>query len=298
MAGTIEKYEPVDRQELHQYYSSILNCMPYLVYWVDKNCELLGCNQQYSQLLELKNIKDFTGSPYERVAKAARWSDAEAEVYRIEDMSVVFNGQARQSELVPPFKQQDDSLKYYLCNRHPLFNLNAQLIGIVIIMLEVSEAAYQEQRQRIKPNKSLKSSSTVKNHAPRVLIVEDNLVAKQVEEALLLALKCEVDTATSGTQALTLFEPGKYDLVIMDIGLEDTSGYVLSKQFRAMEKNSEFQVPIVALTSFQADLVKHDCDHYAMNGVISKPLTAEQADQIVQHYVYLKEVEVSGLIQV
>ena len=171
------------------------------------------------------------------------------------------------------------------------------MIGAVIVMVELTEQLFHEQRLIREAAQPLDSPAVSKGEAPRVLIVEDNFVAKQVEEALLLALKCDVDTAATGQQALILFEPGKYDLVVMDIGLEDTSGYVLSKQFRQMEKNSNFHVPIIALTSFQADLVKYDCDYYFMDGVISKPLTAEQADQIVQHYVYRNNTAVTGLKQ-
>ena len=70
---------------------------------------------------------------------------------------------------------------------------------------------------------------------------------------------------------------------------------MLSKQFRQLEKGTKFHVPIIALTSFEADLVKYDCDYYFMDGVISKPLSAEQANQIVQHYIYHKNTTVNGL---
>jgi CheY-like chemotaxis protein len=92
-----------------------------------------------------------------------------------------------------------------------------------------------------------------------------------------------------------LFEPGRYDLVFMDIGLEDTSGYVVSKKFRQLEKDTEHHVPIIALTSYEADIVKYDCDDYTMEGALTKPLTSEQAKQIIQHYIYHIDIPVRGL---
>ena len=81
----------------------------------------------------------------------------------------------------------------------------------------------------------------------------------------------------------------------MDIGLQDTSGYVVSKKLREMEKNTEYHVPIIALTSYQADVVKYDCNDYFMDGVITKPLSNKQAEQIIKRYVYHENIEISGL---
>lgn len=94
---------------------------------------------------------------------------------------------------------------------------------------------------------------------------------------------------------MQLFDPGKYDLVLMDIGLADTSGYVVAKQLRNKEKGTNHHVPIIALTGYEAEVVKYDCEQYFMEGAITKPLTSEQAEQIIQHYVYHMDVEVKGL---
>nr|WP_232002710.1 response regulator [Legionella sainthelensi] len=130
---------------------------------------------------------------------------------------------------------------------------------------------------------------------PKVLMVEDNVIAQNVEKALLTALNCQVDIANSADNAVKLFKPGKYDLVLMDIGLEDSSGYIVAKQLRQKERETEHHVPIIALTGFEADVVKYDCQHYFMEGAISKPLTCEQAEQIIKHYVYHMDVPVRGL---
>lgn len=294
MVDKNKKNKHMEPHELHQYYAAILNCMPYWVYWVDKNCVLQGCNARFTELLGLKNIQDFSGTPYQKLAQATQWSPTVIDAFRLDDMSVIFSGEAMHERAIPPIQFPDGTLHHFICNRDPLLDQAERVIGAVVVLLEVPEQRHQQAKVMSQPVIRAPNPMT---RAPRVLIVEDNLVAKQVEEALLLALNCDVDCADSGAQALALFQPGKYDLVIMDIGLEDTSGYVLSKQFRQFEKEKEgdLHVPIIALTSFEADLVKYDCDYYFMDGVISKPLTAEQADQIVQHYIYHKNTTVNGL---
>ncbi|WP_232220555.1 response regulator [Legionella tunisiensis] len=61
-------------------------------------------------------------------------------------------------------------------------------------------------------------------------MIEDNTIAQKAAQSLLMQLDCQVDVAESGDKAALLFQPGKYDLVFMDIGLEDTSGYVVAKK--------------------------------------------------------------------
>ena len=291
MVNLDQKNKQAELQEIHQYYSAILNCMPNWIYWIDQSCVLQGCNAKFIELLGLKNINDFSGSPYQKLAQISQWSPTVIDAFRLDDMSVVFSGQAMHDRDLPPILFRDGTIHHFTCNRDPIFDARGRVVGAVVVLIEIPEP---------RPKKTLEPQVTQPipgplNRSPRVLIVEDNLVAKQVEESLLRALNCEVDCADTGQQALALFQPGRYDLVIMDIGLEDTSGYILSKQFRQLEKSTAFHVPIIALTSFEAELVKYDCDYYFMDGVISKPLSAEQADQIVQHYIYHKNVTVTGL---
>lgn len=290
MVDENKKSKQIELQDVHQYYSTILNCVPNWIYWIDKDCVLQGCNKLFTQFLGLKNVNDFAGTPYLKLAQVAQWSPTVIDAFRLDDMSVVFSGQPMHDRDLPPILFQDGTIHHFICNRDPLLDQRGRVMGAVIVLIEVPES----RPKQTKPSFSAQTRDP-ENRTPRVLIVEDNLVAKQVEESLLRALNCEVDCAATGQQATALFQPGIYDLVIMDIGLEDTSGYVLSKQFRQLEKGSKFHVPIIALTSFEADLVKYDCDYYFMDGVISKPLSAEQAEQIVQRYIYHKNTTVNGL---
>lgn len=89
----------------------------------------------------------------------------------------------------------------------------------------------EEQLQKVATKEKIKPSPAKRIEEPKILMVEDNFVAQKVEEALLKELQCQVDIADTGDKALNLFDPGKYDMVFMDIGLEDTSGYLVAKKF-------------------------------------------------------------------
>ncbi len=286
---------------VHQYYMDIINCMPNSVYWMDLDCELKGCNHNFVKLLGLNDLHDFKGTPYHLLEKHAHWPKEWVDSLKLDDMSVIFSGKPRYNVQEPPLflEHPDDKAEHgvinYFSTRIPLFDKKKEVIGLVVILTNVADYQYMLLPAAEVLSSDVNAMTSSNERSPRILMVEDNLIAQKVEQALMITLGCEVDTAESGEVAERLFEPGKYDIVLMDIGLQDTSGYIVAKKLREKEKGTSYHVPIIALTSYQADIVKYDCRDYFMNGVITKPLTAEQAQQILDHYVYHKNVDVSGL---
>lgn len=131
----------------------------------------------------------------------------------------------------------------------------------------------------------------------RVLVVEDMDIIQLVTKTLLYEAGFEVDIAASGEEAVEMFEPGKYGLVYMDIGLPKMNGYETTKAIREKEKSlkSEIQIPIIALTGHGAVDVKNFCGDAGMQGILSKPLSREQAERVWQSYGKHQEVAVPGL---
>jgi CheY-like chemotaxis protein len=191
-----------------------------------------------------------------------------------------------------PIQNGKEDRLHFSITRVPLLNAKKQVTGLVVILKDIA-SLITPQYALSEPAATYRYDSFTK--PLRVLVVEDNVIAQQVEQALLEGLNCQVDVAKSGDAATQLFQPGKYDIVFMDIGLEDTTGYVVSKSLRDIEKNTGLKVPIIALTSYEADIVKYDCDDYFMDGVITKPMSCEQAMQIIKHFVYHEDVAIDGL---
>ncbi len=281
---------------IHQHYMEIINALPDIVYWVDVNCNLIGCNNNFVNLLGIQELRDFKGTPYQQMDKCAHWQETRIETFRLDDMKVIFSGEARTNVEEEPILDEQGKTLYFKSNRVPMFDQNRNVIGMVVVLTDISAIKKLEERLKPEPEERRSRENLFKNgRFPTVLMIEDNLIAQNVEKAMLTSLNCQVDIADTGDKALKLFDPGKYDLVLMDIGLEDTSGYVVAKQLRSMEKDTEYHVPIIALTGYEADVVKYDCEQYFMEGAITKPLTSEQAEQIIKHYVYHQNVSVDGL---
>lgn len=281
---------------IHEYYMEIINSMPNIVYWVDTECNLTGCNKNFTKLLKLNRLNDLKGTPYDKMEKYGRWNKERVAELRLDDMKVIFSGIPQHHVKEKAIAAGQGKEYYFLSSRVPMYNRNKDIIGLIVILHDISlQKEVESQIDVVAEKIEHEDHHLEEGFLPSVLMVEDNIIAQNVEKALLTALHCQVDIADSADSAEKLFYPGKYDLVLMDIGLEDSSGYVVAKKFRQKEKDTQFHVPIIALTGFEADIVKYDCQHYFMEGAISKPLTCEQAEQIIKHYVYHMDVPVRGL---
>ncbi|KTC93027.1 MULTISPECIES: response regulator [Legionella] len=310
MSRSIKSTSPKNTMDMNQFYLDVIDCMPNIVYLLDKHCSLIGCNRNFRSLLGIDNNEEIIGSrPYKKLTSHANWSAERSEMLKRDDINALLSKEPIYDVQEAPVVNKNSDIVYYLSKRIPLFDKNEEVIGLVCVLTDITETKrIKEQLRKVKnqlqaynekPITIAPTQQNIENFSdkkpPRVLMVEDNSIAQKAAQSLLMQLDCHVDVAESGDKAALLFEPGKYDLVFMDIGLEDTSGYVVSKKIRQLEQGTEYHVPIIALTGYQADIVKYDCDDYSMEGALTKPLTTEQAKQIIQHYIYHIDIPIHGL---
>jgi len=95
MARKIKASPPKSALAIHTLYMEILNSVPDIVYWIDENCVLTGCNGAFVKWLGLKGLKDFSGTPYEQMAKFGKCVENRIETFKLDDMAVLFSGQAK-----------------------------------------------------------------------------------------------------------------------------------------------------------------------------------------------------------
>lgn len=129
------------------------------------------------------------------------------------------------------------------------------------------------------PHRNFSTKGNLKN--PKILLVEDNHIISRISKELLEGLDCKVDIAETGTKALELANQYHYDLVLMDIGLPDISGYEVSAKIRSSKNNVISTVPIIAITAHTEEEERQRCLDVGMNQMITKPLTHEIAKSII-----------------
>lgn len=287
-------------------YIQAFQFIPGYAYILDKNGILLDCNARLLQLLQLSHIPSTNpGSLYKMLSEHGLWTDEQTKILKKNDIDVIVSGEARIDTQELPIINAKGDATYYLTSRIPLLDNNHHVNGLLVLLADITHERYlsdqvekmTQQLQKQNANTTHSTNHTIspqKTTPPMILIVEDNAIAQKAAQAILMNNDCIVDMAQNDIEFLATFKPGKYDLVFMDIGLENTSGYMMAKQIRSQEKNTSYHVPIIALTGYEADTVQFDCDYYQMEGVITKPLTTEQVKQIIQHYVFHINLEITG----
>lgn len=118
----------------------------------------------------------------------------------------------------------------------------------------------------------------------KILIIEDDVVTAMAEKSIFQGdVNCQIEVARSGSEAIKLTSTNAYDLIMMDLGLGDTTGYAVTEQIRANGMN--IKTVIVALTAHTKEAVEAECLKVGMNGVESKPLLPGVAKRIVSEFI-------------
>ncbi|EKD74007.1 MAG: hypothetical protein ACD_45C00114G0001 [uncultured bacterium] len=117
------------------------------------------------------------------------------------------------------------------------------------------------------------------------MLVEDNHIAQQTISALLSSFQCKPILAETGEAALKLFKPGRYDLIIIDIGLPNMQGDMVAKKIREKENNSVFKVPIIALTAHATTAERKQHAACGIKKTYSKPLLRHQIATLIQNII-------------
>ncbi len=101
----------------------------------------------------------------------------------------------------------------------------------------------------------------------RILIVDDEpSMTKGLQFSLEKQEGYEVDAAYDGQEALDLFEPDKYDLVLLDLMLPKIDGMEVCRRIREIS-----DVPIIMLSAKDADMDKIMGLEYGADDYITKP---------------------------
>ncbi|OCH98096.1 hypothetical protein A8135_13120 [Legionella jamestowniensis] len=110
---------------------------------------------------------------------------------------------------------------------------------------------------------------------PTILLVEDNMVALKVLEAMVAKAGCPYKSAISGEEGLELATNEHFDLIITDIGLPGISGNEMTQQIRALEKENPRITPVLiyGLTGHAVQTAEAQSLRAGMNGLFTKPIT-------------------------
>ena len=129
--------------QIRNYLESIIAHMPGNVYWLNRECILLGGNNNLASMFGLKSRLELVGLNYEQMAKLAHWTQGQDESFKKAELEVMETGIPKLNIEEPPVIINGEA-KYYMSNKVPLYNKQQEIIGVVGISLDVTDKKLSE----------------------------------------------------------------------------------------------------------------------------------------------------------
>lgn len=123
---------------------SMIAHLPGNVYWMDKNCVHIGCNNNVLNMLGLTR-KEYIGKTYEELAKIVNWKDGQGESFKRDDMEVLRTGKPKFNVEELPLPHQDGRVLHYLTSRVPMRNEAGEIVGVAGISIDITDRKKMEE---------------------------------------------------------------------------------------------------------------------------------------------------------
>jgi len=119
----------------------------------------------------------------------------------------------------------------------------------------------------------------------RILIVDDTYMNLTVLVGLLKSTEIQIDTATSGTEAIVQAEKTHYDLILMDQRMPKMDGTETMLHIKEQGNGLNHKTPFICLT---ADAVRGARERYLAQGFadyLTKPIDSQKLEMMLMKYL-------------
>ena len=123
-------------------------------------------------------------------------------------------------------------------------------------------------------------------YALNILLVEDNPLNQKIVGFYLKKEKHMVFAVATGEEAIQVFKPGFFDVVLMDLMLPGIDGFETAMKIREIEdRHPEKQkTKIIALTANTLDNDRERCLQHGMDEYMAKPFDLYKLNSILQSF--------------
>jgi two-component system sensor histidine kinase/response regulator len=159
----------------------------------------------------------------------------------------------------------------------------SQLLNCVTrAMIAAPEAGLEDSAIRAMP------TATSRAFVPKILLVEDNPVNREVAVGMLESLGCVAHSAENGWLALEAINKDAYDAVLMDCQMPVMDGLTATAELRRRELNAGgARLPIIALTANAMEGDRERCLAAGMDDFLSKPFSQQQLAALLKRWLAL-----------
>jgi two-component system sensor histidine kinase/response regulator len=160
----------------------------------------------------------------------------------------------------------------------------SQLFGCINRVMKMAAGAAAEAAPQVSVTAPVSRAGV-----PKILLVEDNPVNREVAVGMLESLGCAVDAAENGWLAIEAMNGAAYDAVLMDCQMPIMDGLTASGEIRRREQTSgAARVPIIALTANAMEGDRERCLAAGMDDFLSKPFTQQQLATLLRRWLALR----------
>ena len=112
----------------------------------------------------------------------------------------------------------------------------------------------------------------------KALIVDDNDLNIKVASIILRKYKFSIDSVNSGKKCIEKLNNHNYDIIFMDDMMPEMSGV---ETLHNLKKNSEFNIPVVALTANAVVGMKEKYYKEGFDDYLSKPIDKKELERVI-----------------
>ncbi|HRK89925.1 MAG TPA: PAS domain S-box protein [Anaerolineales bacterium] len=121
-----------------------------------------------------------------------------------------------------------------------------------------------------------------------ILIVEDNLVNRDLFTLQLREFGLVAKQATNGSEAVELLavNPDDYLLVLMDLNMPVMDGFETIRLIRKNEEGTQRHIPVIAVTANVMPGVRELCLQAGMDDYLSKPVSLQDLQMVLEKWLH------------
>ncbi len=123
-----------ERRESQKLLQIVIDTIPQVVFWKDRNLNYLGCNRHLAAIAGLDDPRDIIG----KTDYDLPWTREESDSYRAYDRAVMEQGEP-QLHIIEQQHQLDGTVNWLDTNKIPLRNDQGEIIGIIGTLEDISD---------------------------------------------------------------------------------------------------------------------------------------------------------------
>lgn len=126
-----------------------------------------------------------------------------------------------------------------------------------------------------------------------MLVIDDEETIRELLSSILTRFDHDVTIATDGMGGIKVFETGRFDLVLTDLGMPGVSGWKVAQRIRAIDPDAV----VILITGWGVELDGNGLKEKGVDFVISKPFRVKQIMETISKALTLRDCALSKPVE-